>query len=226
MKALEVSQNGRCVFTAGIGRLLGVVWSVLELERGVPDYFLQAWDCSADHAECIAWPVPLVRLGDQIGIKIIEIDQPPAAPFRWRSGDRGAVPPAGARWTHLRKKWQDAVARSPDHRATDPGDERPMMTGFALSHNGQYELTAATPGDDAYLYWVVEIHGGLLNHIMRGVSTPGPARASAGRRAGSGLVMRSGPGSSRRRWSLRISAPPCDRPGRTDSSPDPARDQP
>ncbi len=171
MKALEVSQNGRCVFTAGIGRLLGVVWSVLELERGVPDYFLQAWDCTADHAECIAWPVPLVRLGDQIGIKIIEIDQPPAAPFRWRSGDRGAVPPAGARWTHLRKKWQDAVARSPDHRATDPGDERPMMTGFALSHNGQYELTAATPGDDAYLYWVVEIHGGLLNHIMRGVNS-------------------------------------------------------
>ena len=108
MKAFEVFINGRHLATAGIGNTLGVLHSIVELDRGVPGYFLQGWDGRTD--EYLAWSSRKIELGDQITVKIIETEQTPQTPYRWSTGSRKGETSDGARYLSLRKTYEDAAA--------------------------------------------------------------------------------------------------------------------
>lgn len=121
---------------------------------------------------------------------------------RDKSGDQS--PDDG--WINLvLQKWRAAEERCNGVSAGHPGEDEPWMTGLTLYHNGHPELTAATLGDDGYLCWVVEIHGGLLNNIMKGVNARtgefvnwSPSRIQLGDELGAEIVRTRTPTPPRR----------------------------
>ena len=166
MKAFEVSINGRHLATAGIGHALGVLHSIVELDRGVPGYFLQGWDGQTD--ECLAWSAPRIELGDRIAVKIIETDQILATPFRWSTKRQRGEAFDGARYVSLRKKYEDAAACLAEHHLHDLAERVTAMKAFEVFHNNQHRLTAGIAREAGILHWIVELHCTILNHIVKG----------------------------------------------------------
>jgi hypothetical protein len=89
MRAFETSFNGRHLSTAGIGHMLGILHSIVELDRGIPGYYLQGRDGRTN--EYLAWSAPKIEVRDRITVRIIETEQIPPAPYRCASCDTFAL---------------------------------------------------------------------------------------------------------------------------------------
>jgi hypothetical protein len=165
MIALEVSRNGDYRLTAGLGRL-GILHSFVELDRGIPKYYLQGWD---GPDELVVWSTPEIEVGDELRVKIIETEQAPTEPSfrgirslaRERSSSTGYYDIVG--------KFYHALANPSEYLTSTLADGTSATKALEVFQNGQYALTAGIPGNAGYVDWYVEIHTLILNHILKGI---------------------------------------------------------
>jgi hypothetical protein len=165
MIALEVSHNSDYRLTAGL-RLLGILHSFVELDRGTPKYYLQGWE-SPD--ELVVWSTPEIEVGDELKVKITKTDQAPTEPsFRGTRSLAQEQSGAGA-FYDIVAKYYHALANPSEYLTSTLADGTSATKALEVYQNGQYVLTAGIPGNAGYLDWYVEIHAGLLNHFVKGI---------------------------------------------------------
>jgi hypothetical protein len=168
MRALEVFLNGRYLLTAGLH--VGFLHSFVELDRGVPRYFLQGGDFTLrNKGELVFWSTPEINVGDEVAVRIIENDQAPTEPS-FRGGPRQlAERSSGGGYHDVVGTYYDALANPSQYLTSAQATGGLATRALEVFHNGLYVVTAGIAGNAGYIDWFVEIHGGLLNHVVRGI---------------------------------------------------------
>ena len=136
-----MSINGRHLSTEGIGHPNGVLHSIVELDRGIPGYFLQGWDGQTD--EFFAWSAPKIEIGDRITVNVIETEQIHPPPLRSSTGCRKEEAPDGARYVSLRKKYEEAAARPEEHHPSDLAERIGPAFGMSFGFDCERQSNGA-----------------------------------------------------------------------------------
>ena len=162
---LEVFHNGGYRLTAGVGRL-GILHSVIELDRGIPRYYLQGLE---NPDELVVWNTPEIELGDELSVKIIETEQAPTEPsiriVRKPGHERSSV----GGFLDIVGKHDHVLASPSEYLTSTLVDGRSTTKAIKVFHNGQHAVTAGIPGNAGYLDWFVEFYSVMLNHILKGI---------------------------------------------------------
>src|SRR5687768_6400794 len=99
MKGFAVFHNGERVCTAGIGDTGGLMINVHwigDRRCETEDYGLHVGGYVGE--QVLTWPVPAVKPGDEITIRLVEVDEPDTPTYSHARAERAATASEAAAW--------------------------------------------------------------------------------------------------------------------------------